>query len=115
MPMRFMELRAVFLQERTDNQENELVSGTIPVYGQDWTLPLTAADGILNFLNDRKETERILTSSEPGNYMNYYQQVYEFVVFGYALPSPAEEIIKNMKIIDSALESAKNGKIIDLD
>ncbi|WP_027387916.1 Gfo/Idh/MocA family oxidoreductase [Chryseobacterium gregarium] len=104
-----------FLQERTDNQENELVSGNVPAYGQDWTLPLATADGILNFLNDRKETERILISSEPGNYMNYYQQIYEFVVFGYVLPSPAEEIIKNMKIIDAALESAKNGKIINLD
>ncbi|KQM50156.1 Gfo/Idh/MocA family oxidoreductase [Chryseobacterium sp. Leaf201] len=102
-----------FLQERTDNQENELASGTVPVYGQDWTLPLKETDGVLNFLNNQKETERILTSSEPGNYMNYYQQVYEFMVFGYALPSPAEEIIKNMRIIDAAVESSRQGRIIE--
>lgn len=102
-----------FLQKRTDNQENELVSGTVPVYGQDWTLPLKETDGVLNFLNDQKETERMLTASEPGNYMNYYQQVYEFMVFGYALPSPAEEIIKNMRIIDAAMESARQGRIIE--
>ncbi len=102
-----------FLQERTDNQENELVAGAIPVYGEDWTEPLKETDGILNFLNENKETERILTSSESGNYMNYYQQIYEFIVFGYALPSPAEEIIKNMKIIDAAWESSKEGKVIN--
>ena len=103
-----------FLQERSDNQENELVAGTIPAYGKDWTQPLKQADGILNFLNDHKETERILTSSEPGNYMNYYQQIYEFIVFGYALPSPAEEIIRNMKIIDAALESAAGERVVYL-
>lgn len=103
-----------FLQERTDNQENELVAGAVPEYGEEWTKPLTETDGILNYLNENKETERILTSSEPGNYMNYYQQIYEFIVFGYALPSPAEEIIKNMKIIDAAVESAKQEKVIYL-
>jgi len=103
-----------FLQERTDNQENELVAGAIPEYGQDWTLPLQEADGILNFLNENKETERILTSSEAGNYMNYYQNIYEHIVFGYYLPSPAEEVILNMKIIEAAMESSKEGRIVSL-
>lgn len=103
-----------FLQERTDNQENELVAGAVPEYGEEWTKPLTETDGILNYLNENKETERILTSSEPGNYMNYYQQIYEFIVFGYALLSPAEEIIKNMKIIDAAVESSRQEKVIYL-
>lgn len=103
-----------FLQERTDNQENELVAGAVPEYGKEWTQPLKEPDGILNYLNENKETQRIFTSSEPGNYMNYYQQIYEFIVFGYALPSPAEEIIKNMKIIDAAWESSKEGRIVTL-
>lgn len=103
-----------FLQERTDNQENELVAGAVPEYGKEWTQPLKEPDGILNYLNENKETQRIFTSSESGNYMNYYQQIYEFIVFGYALPSPAEEIIKNMKIIDAAWESSKEGRIVAL-
>ncbi|EJL72423.1 Gfo/Idh/MocA family oxidoreductase [Chryseobacterium populi] len=106
--------RGSFLQERTDNQENELVSGAIPAYGKDWTIPLKDPDGILNFLNDNKETERILTLSEPGNYMNYYQEIYEHIVFGYALPSPGKEVIQNMKIIDAAWKSSQEGKIIML-
>jgi scyllo-inositol 2-dehydrogenase (NADP+) len=103
-----------FLQERTDNQEAELVSGSIPVYGKDWTLPMSDSDGILNFLNESAATERILTSSDPGNYMNYYQQIYEHIVFGYPLPSPGKGVIQNMKIIDAALESSEQGKIINL-
>ncbi|ANF53162.1 oxidoreductase [Chryseobacterium glaciei] len=103
-----------FLQERTDNQENELVAGSIPVYGKDWTIPLKETDGILNVLNENSETERTLTSSEPGNYMNYYQNIYEHIVFGYYLPSPAGEIIQNMKIIDAAWDSSKQGKVVEL-
>lgn len=103
-----------FLQERSDDQENELVAGAIPTYGEDWTQPLKEADGILNYINENSETKRMFTSSEPGNYMNYYQQIYEFIVFGYALPSPAEEVIKNMKIIDAAWESSQKGQIITL-
>jgi len=101
-----------FLQERTDHQENELVAGAIPIYGKVWTQPLEKADGILNFINKNNQTERIISSSEPGNYMNYYQQIYEHIVFGYPLPSSAEEIIQNMKIIDAAVDSSKTEKNI---
>lgn len=103
-----------FLQERTDRQENELVAGAIPEYGKEWVQPLRESDGILNFLNENGQTEIIRTLSEPGNYMNYYQQIYEFIVFGYALPSPAGEIVRNMKIIDTAIESSREGKIVYL-
>ncbi|AZA60337.1 Gfo/Idh/MocA family oxidoreductase [Chryseobacterium indoltheticum] len=103
-----------FLQERTDNQENELAAGTIPAYGKEWMEPLKESDGILTYLNENSETKRVLTSSEFGNYMNYYQQIYEHIVFGYALPSLGNEVVQNMKIIEAALESSKKGKIIEL-
>lgn len=103
-----------FLQERTDQQESELVAGAIPVYGKEWTQPLSESDGLLNYLNENSETIKLSTQSLPGNYMNYYQQIYEHIVFGYALPSLGNEVVKNMKIIEAALESAEKGKIIDL-
>lgn len=106
--------KGTFLQERTDNQEAELVAGAIPAYGKEWMRPLKETDGILNCLNENSETERIFTSSEAGNYMDYYQQVYEHIVFGYPLPSPGKEVIQNMKIIDASLESAKEEKVIVL-
>ena len=103
-----------FLQERTDDQEKELVSGAIPTFNEHWTKPLNEPDGILNYFNESSESERILTSSEPGNYMNYYQEIYEHILFGYPLPSPAAEIIQNMKIIEAVLESSKEGKVVGL-
>ncbi|MGG7468099.1 Gfo/Idh/MocA family oxidoreductase [Chryseobacterium arthrosphaerae] len=106
--------RGTFLQERTDNQENELVSGAIPVYGKEWAQPLKEPDGIVNFLNEKGETERMETSSEAGNYMDYYQQIYEYIVFGYPLPSPGKEVILNMKIIDASLESSEEERVVVL-
>lgn len=103
-----------FLQERTDNQENELVAGAVPTYGKEWMQSLKEFDGILTYLNENSETERVLTSSEFGNYMNYYQQIYEHIVFGYALPSLGNEVVQNMKIIEAALESSKKGKVVEL-
>ncbi|MFL9832871.1 Gfo/Idh/MocA family oxidoreductase [Chryseobacterium terrae] len=103
-----------FLQERSDDQENELASGAVPGYGKEWMKPLKDTDGILNYLNENSETQRILTLTEFGNYMNYYQQIYEHIVFGYALPSLGNEVVQNMKIIEAALESSKKGKVVEL-
>ena len=103
-----------FLQERSDTQEAELAAGSIPTFNKDWTKPLQKSDGILNYLKENSETERILTLTEPGNYMNYYQAIYEHLVFGGALPSPGSEILENMKIIDAALQSSRKGQIVDL-
>lgn len=103
-----------FLQERSDNQENELVAGAIPLYGKDWVKPLAESDGILNYSDENSGSKRVTTLSEQGNYMNYYQQIYEHIVFGYALPSLGSEVVQNMKIIEAAIESSRKGKVIDL-
>jgi predicted dehydrogenase len=44
--------------------------------------------------------------------MDYYQQIYEHIFFGAELPSPGAEIIQNMKIIEAALKSSTEGKVI---
>ncbi|QDP84486.1 oxidoreductase [Chryseobacterium sp. SNU WT5] len=101
-----------FLQERTDDQENELAIGVIPTFAEAWMKPLTKPDGILNYINENSDSVRVTTTSLPGNYMNYYQQIYEHLVFGKTLPSAGSEIIKNMKIIEAALESSAKGTVI---
>lgn len=102
-----------FLQERSDHQEEELVGGAIPTFNENWTKPLEEKDGILNYVSKNSDSERILTLSEPGNYMDYYQKIYDHIVFGSALPSPGAEIIKNMQIIEASQESSEKGKIVD--
>jgi len=76
--------------------------------------PLAESDGILNYSDENSESKRVTTLSEQGNYMNYYQQIYEHIVFGYALPSLGSEVVQNMKIIEAAIESSRKGKVIDL-
>ncbi|WP_027376227.1 Gfo/Idh/MocA family oxidoreductase [Kaistella palustris] len=103
-----------FLQERTDSQEDELVAGAIPTFHKNWTKPLTEPDAVLNFLNENSDTERILKQSEPGNYMDYYVQIYEHLIFGGSLPSPASEIVGNMRIIETAMKSSQEEKTVTL-
>lgn len=103
-----------FLQERSDAQESELVANAIPTYGKNWMKPLKKPDGILNILEEKNSWKRTQTTSEPGNYMNYYQEIYEHFVFGKTLPSTGFEVIQNMKIIDAALESSEKGRIVEL-
>ena len=106
--------RGSFLQERTDDQENELGAGSIPEYGKDWVKPLKNADGLLAYFDADNQEKEIKTESAPGNYMNYYQQIYEHIVFSDALPSPADEVLDNMKIIAAAAESARERKVVSL-
>ena len=104
--------KGCILQERSDNQENELVAGAIPAFNEVWTIPLTKSDGILNVvLEDGNEIRNELTSS-PGNYMYYFQEIYEHIVFGKALPSPASEIVVNMELVDAALQSSSEKRWI---
>lgn len=98
--------RGCFLQERTDNQEAALKDGALPELGKNWQPAIVTPDGVLNCIDEKENEHRIFTSSTPGNYMNYYEDIYAHIVFGEALPSPADEVLENMKIIDAALESA---------
>lgn len=99
-----------FLQERSDMQEQVLAGATDPIFMESWLPDLIYNDGILNIQNDIRQELK----SEAGDYMQYYQDIYKHVVFGYPLPSPGSEIVGNMKIIDAVLKSSKEGKIIEL-
>ena len=103
-----------FLQERTDNQETELISGIIPKVDENWTENLKEPDGILNYVDENSVWKRQLTSSKAGNYMDYYKGIYDHIIFDAKLPSPGSEIIQNMKIIEAVLESSKEEKVVYL-
>ncbi|WP_417431135.1 Gfo/Idh/MocA family oxidoreductase [Halpernia sp.] len=103
-----------FLQERSDTQEMELVPGIIPNIAKDWTKNLIEPDGILNYLDENGRWKRELMTSEAGDYMNYYQEIYEHIVFGEKLPSPGFEILQNMRIIEAVLKSSTKEKVIYL-
>jgi predicted dehydrogenase len=105
-------MKGSFLQQRSDLQEQQLLAGTRPT-PEPWCISPETPDGILHTEMNGK-TWREETRSSPGNYMGYYDDVYRSLTEGAANPVPAEQAILNMKIIEAALESARENRIIFL-
>ncbi len=53
-------------------------------------------------------------TSAAGNYMGYYDDLYKTLTDKAPNPVPPEDGIKTIKIIEAALKSAKEGRVIDL-
>jgi predicted dehydrogenase len=103
-------MKGSFLQQRSDLQEQQLQAGAIPSFDT-WCPPLSSPDGILH-TEINNETVRKETTSVPGNYMGYYDDVYKALTKQGPNPVPAADGIKNMRIIEAALESSKERKVI---
>lgn len=105
-------MKGSFLQQRSDVQERELQAGVRPMMG-DWCPAPSAPDGILH-TEINGEVLRKETTSLPGNYMGYYEDVYKALTSQGPNPVPAAEAIQNMRIIEAALESVKAGKVVEM-
>jgi len=101
-----------FLKARADIQEDMLQAGTMPGLA-DWGTEPGWAKGILN-INRDGETIREFVTSLRGNYMEYYDGIYDAILNNTLPPVSAEDGLKVMKIIEAAQESNKQKKIIDL-
>ena len=78
-----------------------------------WCPGPSSPDGLLH-TEINGEVLRKETTSLPGNYMGYYDDVYKALTGKGPNPVPAEDAIKNMRIIEAALESVKEGRVIEL-
>jgi predicted dehydrogenase len=101
-----------FLQERSDVQEKELLKGTVPSM-ESWCKVAAPPTGVLHVEKDGQFL-RELTNDEPGNYMNYYKAIWEALRNKGANPVPASEAVQTMKIIEAAMESNAQGRVVDL-
>lgn len=101
-----------FLQQRSDMQEQQLLSGAIPSV-ESWCPPPADPDGILHTEVDGEIVKK-KTTSLPGNYMGYYDDLYKALTGGGHNPVPASDAVKTMRIIDAAFESARTGKLVEL-
>jgi scyllo-inositol 2-dehydrogenase (NADP+) len=105
-------MKGSFLQQRSDMQEQQLLAGVKPSLNT-WCPGPSSSDGILH--TEINETVmRNETTSSPGNYMGYYDDVYKALTGQGPNPVPAADGIRNMRIIEAALESVRQGKIINL-
>jgi scyllo-inositol 2-dehydrogenase (NADP+) len=105
-------MKGSFLQQRSDMQENELLVGRKPSL-ESWCPAPAKPDGLLH-TEINGEVVRKETTSSPGNYMGYYDDVYKALTGQSANPVPPADGIRNMRIIEAALESVKEGKVVKL-
>ena len=105
-------MKGSFLQQRSDMQEQQLLAGVKPSL-ENWCPAAAEPDGLLH-TEINGEVVRKETTSSPGNYMGYYDDVYKALTGQGANPVPAADGIKNMRIIEAALESMKERKVVSL-
>jgi predicted dehydrogenase len=105
-------MKGSFLQQRSDMQEQQLLAGEIPSL-ESWCAAPSEPDGLLHTEIDGKIIRKKQTSS-PGNYMGYYDDLYKSLMGQGPNPVPAEDGIKTIRVIEAALESSKEGKVVKM-
>lgn len=105
-------MKGTFLQQRSDMQEQQLLAGVKPSL-ENWCPAPASPDGLLH-TEINGEVIRKETTSAPGNYMGYYDDVYKALTGDGANPVPATDGIMNTRIIDAALESMNEKKVVSL-
>jgi len=103
-------MKGSFLQQRSDLQEIQLNAGATPSL-ESWCPPPSQPDGLLHTELNGEIVHSHLTST-PGNYMGYYDDLYKALTAATRNPVPAEDGIKTIRIIEAALQSAKEGRVI---
>jgi predicted dehydrogenase len=105
-------MKGSFLQQRSDLQEIQLNAGAIPSLDS-WCPPPSQPDGLLHTEINGEVVNSHLTST-PGNYMGYYDDLYKALMGKATNPVPAEDGIKTIRIIEAALKSAADQKVVEL-
>jgi scyllo-inositol 2-dehydrogenase (NADP+) len=101
-----------FIKHRADPQEGALQAGRSPLEGN-WGKEAPGREGWLT-LDRGGETHREAVPTEKGNYLHFYQQLFDALRNGAPLPVSAAEGTAVMRIIDAALESHQQQKTITL-
>ena len=105
-------MKGSFIQQRSDLQEIQLNAGAVPSL-KGWCPSPSQPDGLLHTEINGEVIRQELTSVA-GNYMGYYDDVYKALTGKAPNPVPPEDGIKTIKIIEAALQSSKEGKIVVL-
>ncbi|MFY0253502.1 Gfo/Idh/MocA family oxidoreductase [Chitinophaga sp. 30R24] len=101
-----------FIKTKSDIQEAQLQRGLFP-NSPEWGAEAPHEWGLLHTAIDGKVVKQYVPGS-PGNYMDYYQGIYEALANQAPNPVPAQDAIKVIRIIEAAFESNKEGKKVSL-
>lgn len=105
-------MKGSFLQHRSDMQEQKLLEGLKPSL-ETWCPGPTKPDGVLH-TEINGEVIRKETTSEPGNYMGYFDDLYKSLIGESPNPVPPQDGLRTVKVIEAALNSAATCQSIDL-
>ena len=101
-----------FIKYGIDPQEEALKHGMLP-NNLDWGKEPKSSWGTVN--TDKQGLHYVgKIETFPGNYMAFYNNVYDAIVKGTELAVKPQEAINIIKIIEAAFESSKNKKVIEL-
>ncbi|MEP7106735.1 MAG: Gfo/Idh/MocA family oxidoreductase [Ferruginibacter sp.] len=101
-----------FLKNRTDVQETDLTAGKKP-NGADWGKEPESEQGLLHTEKDGIIIREKVQSLQ-GNYYDYYDEVYKALTEDKPMPVTVDDGINVMRIIESAMESCNEKRVIDL-
>ena len=101
-----------FIKSNADVQERDLQAGKMPDAG-DWGIELESERGLLHTEKEGKVIREHIPT-ERGNYMGYYDQIYKAIREGQELPVTGTEALKVIKVIEAAIKSNRDRKVIDL-
>lgn len=104
--------KGTFLQKRSDLQETNLLKGVSPSL-ETWCPAPDKPDGLLHIVVDGKDVKEERTTS-PGNYMYYFDDVYKAIHKITSNPVPGTDGVKIIRIIEAAKQSAREGRIINV-
>lgn len=97
------------IKSRADVQENDLIAGK--TLGTDnW-----GAEPDKGFLHTEKDNQIIkeFIVPPPGNYMEYFDQMYKAIRLDEPVPVTAEEGLEVIKVIEAALKSNKERRVVN--
>jgi predicted dehydrogenase len=101
-----------FIKPKTNVQENSLQSGQLPVT-EDWGKEPVSERGYLHAEKDGKVIKEYV-SSEQGNYMEYYNGMYEAIRHHKPVPVSAEDGLNVIRIIELAFQSSNEKRVVEL-
>jgi scyllo-inositol 2-dehydrogenase (NADP+) len=105
-------MKGSFLQQRSDMQEQQLLDGVVPSM-KSWCPAPARPDGLLHTEINGEVIRKEFTSA-PGNYMGYFEDLYQSLTGQAPNQVTPSDGIKTVKIIEAALQSAKEGRVVSL-
>src|SRR5690606_21479309 len=100
-----------FIKSKSDIQEALLMKGVLPDT-PDWGAEAPNEWGLLHTEKDGTTVKEYLPGGN-GNYLDYYQGIYEALRKGKPNPVAAEEGLNVVKVIEAAFKSSEEGRIVE--